>query len=96
MCWALVITRTREGLQGERFTPGMPGQRDAVGCRMSAQLAQGRVVTRVKRQVSILYVAHQQPAPFEVPADASTPAVNEALQICGCRRLHPPEARDGR
>ena len=27
---ALVITRTREGLQGERFTPGMRAQRDKV------------------------------------------------------------------
>ena len=27
---ALVITRTRESLQGERFTPGMRAQRDKV------------------------------------------------------------------
>ena len=44
---------------------------------MSAQLVQRRVVVFVKRQGSILYVAHQQAAPFEVPADAFTEAANE-------------------
>ena len=63
---------------------------------MTAQLVQRRVVVFVKRQGSILYVAHQQAAPFEVPADAFTETLNEVLQTGGCRRLHPPEARDRR
>ena len=45
----------------------------------------------IKRQGSILYVPYQQATTLEVSADAFTEAVNEALQIGGCRRLHPPE-----
>jgi len=48
---------------------------------MTAQLVQRRVVAGVARQPAVLEVAHQQAAPFEVPANPFTDAVNEALQL---------------
>ena len=58
---------------------------------MTAQLVHDRVVVFVKRQVTILYVAHQQAATLEVPGYSFTDGVNEQLQRPWRRCLGPPE-----
>ena len=48
---------------------------------MTAQLVQDRVVVFVKRQVTILCVAHQQAATLEVPGYSFTEGVNDQVAL---------------
>ena len=61
---------------------------------MTAQLVQDRVVVFVKRQGSILYVAHQQAATLDMPGYSFTDGVDDQVQRCRRRCLDPPQRRD--
>ena len=60
---------------------------------MIAQFVECRVVTRAKRQESVLKITHQQTASFEMPRDAFTEGLHEQFQRRSRGRDSPAEAR---